>query len=195
MGRILDYVVFMLWKRKYIRHRGRGTRINYTADFRKRKAVSFGDNVTIHHYAMFKGNITIGDNTTIKPYAIIKSSRSSTVEIGKNCRIMEFAVLICLGSLKIGDNVRISHHASIIGNTHKFERTDMPIWRQGLYSKGAVTIGNDVLIGAGTQVLDGVTIGEGAVVGAGSVVTDDVAPYDIVAGVPARRIGKRGALN
>ena len=55
----------------------------------------------------------------------------------------------------------------------------------------AVRIGNDVWIGHGAVILPGVTIGDGAVVGANAVVAHDVQPYDIVAGVPARRIGDR----
>ena len=39
--------------------------------------------------------------------------------------------------------------------------------------------------------LDGITIGDGAIVGIGSIVTKDIAPYSIVAGVPAKEIGKR----
>lgn len=54
-----------------------------------------------------------------------------------------------------------------------------------------VTIGNDVWIGHGAVVMPGVSIGDGAVVGANAVVTRDVAPYTIVAGVPARRIRDR----
>ena len=45
-----------------------------------------------------------------------------------------------------------------------------------------------MFIGAGAVILMGVTIGDGAVVGAGAVVTGDVAPYTVVAGVPARTI-------
>jgi UDP-2-acetamido-3-amino-2,3-dideoxy-glucuronate N-acetyltransferase len=41
-------------------------------------------------------------------------------------------------------------------------------------------------IGSGAIVLGGVRIGEGAIVGAGAVVTRDVAPGEVVAGVPAR---------
>ena len=58
-------------------------------------------------------------------------------------------------------------------------------------SKGDVIIGNDVWIGAGATILSGVTIGDGAVVAAMAVVTKDVEPYCIVAGNPARTIGKR----
>jgi phosphonate metabolism protein (transferase hexapeptide repeat family) len=56
-----------------------------------------------------------------------------------------------------------------------------------------VTIGHDVWIGHGAIVMPGLSIGHGAVVAAGAVVTKDVAPYAIVAGVPARRIKWRFA--
>ncbi len=52
-------------------------------------------------------------------------------------------------------------------------------------------IGNDVWIGANVVVLSGVTVGDGAVLAAGSVVTNDVAPYTIVGGAPAKTIKAR----
>lgn len=52
-------------------------------------------------------------------------------------------------------------------------------------------IGNDVWIAAGAQVLRGVKVGDGAVLGGGTIVTKDVPPYEIWAGVPARKIGQR----
>ncbi len=54
-----------------------------------------------------------------------------------------------------------------------------------------VLIGHDVWIGHGAIILPGRTIGTGAVVAAGAVVTHDVAPYTIVAGVPAKPIRLR----
>lgn len=54
-----------------------------------------------------------------------------------------------------------------------------------------VVIGNDVWIGHGVTVLAGVTVGNGAILAAGAVVAKDVAPYEIVGGVPARRIRTR----
>lgn len=53
---------------------------------------------------------------------------------------------------------------------------------------GAISVGDNVFVGAASIVLPGVTIGSDVVIGAGSVVTKDVAPGTVVAGVPARRI-------
>lgn len=54
-----------------------------------------------------------------------------------------------------------------------------------------VVIGHDVWIGHGAVVMPGVDIGTGAVIGANAVVTRAVAPYTVVAGVPARPLRRR----
>lgn len=53
-------------------------------------------------------------------------------------------------------------------------------------SKGPIIVQDDVWIAKRAIVLSGVTLGQGCIVAAGAVVTHDVAPYSIVAGVPAR---------
>ncbi|MEO5323480.1 DapH/DapD/GlmU-related protein [Mesorhizobium sp. CC13] len=60
-------------------------------------------------------------------------------------------------------------------------------WRRS----NAVTIGHDTWLGHGSTVLPGITVGDGAAVGSGAVVTKDVAPYTIVAGVPAKPLRER----
>lgn len=63
--------------------------------------------------------------------------------------------------------------------------------RQECQKKGMtapICIEDDVWIGMNATILKGVTIGKGAVVAAGAVVTKDVAPYTLVAGVPAKVI-------
>lgn len=54
-----------------------------------------------------------------------------------------------------------------------------------------IALGHDVWIGHGVILLPGVEIATGSVVGAGAVVTKDVAPYTIVAGIPAKPIRPR----
>ena len=61
------------------------------------------------------------------------------------------------------------------------------------FAKATTVIGNDVWLGHRSIVLGGVSIGDGAVVGAGAVVTRNVDPYTIVAGNPARPVGRRFA--
>ncbi len=60
-------------------------------------------------------------------------------------------------------------------------------WRQSQI----VEIGHDVWIGHGAVILAGRSIGTGSVIAAGAVVTADVAPYTIVAGVPAKPVRRR----
>lgn len=57
----------------------------------------------------------------------------------------------------------------------------------GYYCK----IGHDVWIGRGVTIVSGVTIGNGAIIGAGAVVLKNVAPYEIVGGIPAKHIRYR----
>ena len=53
------------------------------------------------------------------------------------------------------------------------------------------TIGNDVFIGANVTILDGVKISDGAVIGAGAVVVEDIPPYAVAVGVPAKVVKYR----
>lgn len=63
--------------------------------------------------------------------------------------------------------------------------------RDGFERSGDTVIGNDVWIGAEAMIMPGVRIGDGAMIGSRAVVTKDVAPYEIVAGNPARVIRRR----
>jgi len=58
-------------------------------------------------------------------------------------------------------------------------------------NKGDIVIGNDVWIGYDAIIMSGVKIGDGAIIGARAVVTDNVLPYTIAGGVPAKVIKKR----
>ncbi len=57
--------------------------------------------------------------------------------------------------------------------------------------KGDTVVGNDVWLGYQATILPGVTIGDGAIIAAQAVVTQDVLPYTVVGGNPARRLRQR----
>lgn len=87
----------------------------------------------------------------------------------------------------MGDDISIGPEAAVLTLSHD------PQSAQFSDKGGAVEIGDRAWIAFRAIILPGVTIGEGAVVAAGSVVTKDVPPFTIVAGVPAKEIGKRNA--
>ena len=94
------------------------------------------------------------------------------------------------GGVSIGDRTLIGYGTQILSRNHKVPPLPEPIFGAGHNAK-EVKIGSDVWIGAGCIILPGVEICNNAVIAAGSVVTKMVAAGDIVAGVPAARIGTR----
>jgi maltose O-acetyltransferase len=107
------------------------------------------------------------------------------ISIGEDTLIGESAFLDGRASLKIGNHVDIASQVLIYNSDHDTESEDFHA------VEAPVEIGDYVFIGPRVIILPGVKIGKGAVIAAGAVVTRDVAPYKIVAGVPAKEIGER----
>ncbi|MDX1740010.1 MAG: acyltransferase [Rhodothermales bacterium] len=146
--------------------------------------------MSIKSQVQLSSNISFGRGTVVKPFAVIQT-QTGRIRIGSNSAVSSFDHLSTgTQDLIIGDNVRIAPNVTLLGGTRNFRRKDILIVNQGSTNPG-LTIGDDVLIGANVVVLPGCHIGEGAVIGAGSVVDREVAPYSIVAGVPAREVGSR----
>ena len=97
------------------------------------------------------------------------------------------------GGLTLGENVLVGPGAICVTGDHDFRREDLETVDQA-YTGRPIVIGDNVWIGAGARVLGGVTIGDRAVVAAGAVVTRDVAPGDVVGGVPARPLAAERAV-
>lgn len=112
------------------------------------------------------------------------------LRVGARTSINRGSILHCAGGIAIGEDVLIGPEVIIYSQNHVFKDRSRLIREQG-YDQAPVTIGRDVWIAARAIILPGVNVGTGAVVAAGAVVSSDVAPYSVVAGVPARPIGLR----
>lgn len=152
---------------------------------------------------------------TVHPAALVRDSTlGAWTEIGEGTRIVESeigdysyltrgcdVIWTTIGKFcSIADGVRMNpgnhptwracqHHALYRAAAYDLGEDEAEFfdWRRN----HAVTIGHDVWIGHRAVILPGVTVGHGAAIGAGAVVSKDVAPYEIVGGVPARRIRRR----
>ncbi len=156
-----------------------------------------GNNYFVHESSYIDDDVEIGEGTKIWHFCHIQKG----ARIGKNC--------------SLGQNVNVSNHV-IIGNNVKIQnnvsvyegveledgvfcgpscvftndltpRAEFPKGSTG-YKKTLVKHGAS--IGANATIVCGHTIGEYAMVAAGAVVTRDVEPYMLVAGVPAKVVGK-----
>lgn len=112
----------------------------------------------------------------------------STAKVGRHVYVGVFCVL---GDVTLDDDVLIGSHVSIMNGSrqHWIERLDVPVREQpGEWPR--VTIGQDTWVGDRAVIM--ADVGRHCVVAAGAVVTKPVPDYTIVAGIPAKMIGRRG---
>jgi len=108
--------------------------------------------------------------------------------IGKNLFI-DHGMGVVIGETSIiGDNVTIYHAVTLGGISPSI---DSDLQRN---EKRHTTIGNDVVIGSGAQIIGPVTVGKCARIAANAVVVNDVADDTTMVGVPAKviKVGNKG---
>ena len=128
-----------------------------------------------------------GTNVNVEHGALINNGRA--IHIGDNSGIGLDAFVS--GPLVMGRNVITGPRCTFLAIPRDTPRTDVPIIDQGYKEPRAPVLEDDVWLGANVTVLPGRRIGTGSIVGAGSVVSEDVPPYSVVAGNPARVIRSR----
>ncbi len=145
---------------------GNGVVIGSGAGFKHPETFSIGDGVFIGAQTYIQGHIhgrcVIGNYVWIGPQSYFDAR-----------------------DLILEDYVGWGPGAKVLAAVHTGHPIDMPIIQTNLAIK-PVRVEAWADIGMGATILPGVTIGRGSIVGAGAVVTQDVPPFAIVAGVPAR---------
>jgi len=140
--------------------------------------------------------IAIGDYTSIQGHSVLGCWEkyggqhfASSIIIGNHCSIGEYNHITACNKITIGDGLLTGRFVYIGDNAHgglSWEESSVPPINRQLRSKGEVKIGNNVWIGDKATILGGVTIGDNVIIGAGSVVTHDIPSNSMVAGIPAR---------
>ena len=171
------------WKHRLVRWRWRfddrtvsieaGARLDWRTRFGRHSAVAAGASINysdVGRYTYF------GEN-----------SRVVYAEVGSFCSVAPHSI-IGGGTHPTRDWVSTSpRFCSVRHNPQLAVDPETETFTENLRT----VVGHDVWIGYGAIVLPGVKVGHGAVVGAGAVVTRDVAPYQVVAGVPAKPVRSR----
>ena len=156
-----------------------------------------GNDYFVHESSYIDDDVEIGEGTKIWHFCHIQKG----ARIGKNCSLGQNVNVS--NNVIIGNNVKIQNNVSVYEGVELEDgvfcgpscvftndltpRAEFPKGSTG-YKKTLVKHGAS--IGANATIVCGHTIGEYAMVAAGAVVTRDVNPFVVVAGVPAREIGR-----
>lgn len=108
----------------------------------------------------------------------------SKLSVGKYCSFAD-GVSLLLGS----------NHKLKCVTTYPYCKIDKSKTLQDTNEKGDIVIGNDVWIGYGVTIIGEVKIGDGVIIGAGAVVVNDIPPYAVAVGIPAKVVKYRFSEN
>lgn len=162
---------------------------NYWLDFKLMLLYWVGC-VPSHHFRRFfyrLAGMKIGRGSSLSTE--LRFYDPSNIEIGEDTIIGYRCFLDGRDNLKIGNHVDIASEAMVYNSEHDISAPDFKA------VNGPVEIEDYVFIGPRVIVLPGVKVGKGAVVAAGAVVVDDVEPFAVVGGVPAKKIMVRPLKN
>jgi UDP-2-acetamido-3-amino-2,3-dideoxy-glucuronate N-acetyltransferase len=135
-----------------------------------------GADVAIWNWTKVRAGAVVGDGTSIGQCSFVDAG----VTIGARCKIQN-GVQVYRG-VTLGDAVFIGPNATFTNDLHP--RADPDDWQIT-----PTVVEDGATIGAAATIVCGVRLGGRCMVAAGSVVTRDVAPFALVAGVPARQVG------
>jgi len=106
------------------------------------------------------------------------------ISVGENCSFGHYNKIWAFAPITIGDYVQTALNVTIVSGGHNPSNYE-PLKNQQVIIEG------ENWIGANVTIIGGVTIGRGSIIAAGAVVTNDVEPYSIYGGVPAKKIKDR----
>jgi len=149
-------------------------------------SVTLEEGVVIHHPDLVNlYGCRIGAGSRIGTFVEIQRN----AVIGRNCKVSSHT-FICEG-VTLEEGVFVGHGVMFTNDLHpRAVNPDGSLQTDADWTLTGTTVKRRASIGSHATILAGVSIGEGALIGAGAVVTRDVPDYAVVAGVPAKVIGR-----
>lgn len=155
-----------------------------------RQATEVGAGVRVIDRPRIKnhGTMRIGAGSILRSVVVpveLVTAYGGTLILGERCSINYGASIGATSSITLGNRVRVGPYAMLIDcQFHDaYDRDKRP-------EPKPIAIEDDVWIGSRASIMPGVRIGRGSIVGAHAVVTNDIPPFTIVAGVPAKPTGQ-----
>ncbi|NIA13403.1 MAG: hypothetical protein GWP08_04930 [Nitrospiraceae bacterium] len=136
------------------------------------------------------GHVELGDHCRIRDNVILRTNDDGRIVFGERSGCSFYCIFEATELIQIGARTGIAEFTVIRDSHHMVIGTDRH-WRLTPLVAQPVIIGTDCLIGSGCYIMPGVTIGDGAVIQARSLVQNNVGPYEVWAGNPARRLCHR----
>ncbi|MBW1634629.1 MAG: acyltransferase [Deltaproteobacteria bacterium] len=175
---------------------GKGVIIGRNVTIRGGAKIDIGDHVSIDDNVVIdargeNGLVLIGSGALISRNTILRA-RNASLTVGEGSDVGANCILATDSNLEVGKDVLIAAYSYLCaGGNHAYDRTDIPMIRQGFVSRGGVVIEDDVWIGSHAMIMDGVHIGKGSIIGVHSLVNKDIAEGSIAFGQPAVTRGNR----
>jgi acetyltransferase-like isoleucine patch superfamily enzyme len=136
------------------------------------------------------GRLEVGEHTLFEPNVWITAPGDARVRIGSDS-FLNIGVMVAAHELvEIGDHCMFANGCFITDANHRYDDPDKPVPWQGFSSKGPTRVEDNVWCGAHVVITSGVTVGERCVIGANSVVTQNLPPFSVAFGAPARVVKK-----
>jgi acetyltransferase-like isoleucine patch superfamily enzyme len=136
--------------------------------------------------SLHDGRLEIGSQVLFEPGVWITAPAPARIRIGAGTFLNQGVMVAAAELVEIGEHCMFANGCFITDANHRFDDPDKPVPWQGFSSKGPTRIGDNTWCGANVVITSGVTIGERCVIGANSVVTEDLPPFSIAAGAPAK---------
>ncbi len=140
--------------------------------------------------ALREGRLEVGADALFEPDVWIAAPGGARVRIGRGTFLNQGVMVAAQELVEIGDHCMLANGCFVSDASHSYDDAEKPITWQGFESKGPTRIGDNCWLGANVVVTSGVGVGERCVIGANSVVTEDLEPFSLAAGAPARVIRK-----